>query len=1725
MSLHKWKLSGQIVNIKGGKAVIDKINSRFIIVSILSFLCLSISSNVYAITDRELAEYWSPVFYQQILTSNSHSLGGRADYITKVNFDADWDAGNNWNSAESISLNAYVYYEVRETRYHWFIYYAIYHPRDWSDGWLFAPNQRESDTKTQPQAPALGHLEHENDMEAIFLVVLKDPGDEDSYGILQILESMAHNCWLDYPIDETIVMKPGHWPDQSDEPYAEDEGVNFEGNHPIAYIEDEGHGIFFDQFRYDPIRHNPSLIGSRVEDWDVEGFSTGHGVVYKYIGQAEKPASPDDTDVGYDLLPIKELWDRREAQEIDGEITFALDEDGREAFAIGENDIDDKDRYPEAHPPWTMPNIDLDTYGEEYRQPVAAIKRRYVYLLPEIYIPETVEILKPTSLFQADVGPSNNPMEIDIEVTAKTPIGTFNPGIPKSYFVVKIGEKTATISKLQELENKDKYILTVTPPTQDANGLYNLTVSVGSTSDTELNAICYSGAATPIDGGLQWLRDHQNQDGSWQNDVGITSMAALAFLNQGFTEDDTTVNKAIQYILNNRNADGSFAWGTYETSIAVWALVATHNSNYDGYIQDARNWLVDVQYDEGEGINSINPDYGGWSYGSSPSWADLSNTQFALMALSAAGLPSGSNTWSKAITYLSRCQNRPASNDQPWAHDDAQPSYNDGGFIYCPEGWGLAEGTKSYGSITAAGIWSLRLCGVVVGDARVQAGLGWLINNEDCGFDDNPGHPYGQGHCFLYYYYMSIAKALVICFLDDLGGVDWYDALSSKLADLQYDDGHWENASASHGQEDIPEIATDFALLALQTKKPPAAELWMSMLLASNADIHVYDPQGRHIGMNYETGEIENEIPGASFDIDAEGKQTVTLSQLEVGKYRIELVGTGEGSYSLTVKGHRNAEVTSSETLEGTIKIGETRVGSAVVTSMVGELTIFTEEPRPVPTGLVAIPGDTIIHLGWEPYVVTGFDLAGYNVYRSTTSGTGYIKINTDSVTGTTYHDSGLTNGITYYYVVTAVDTSDNETDYSREVSATPWAAGSISGTISYTGSQTGPICVFVRDYPSVTGDPIASAIISAPGTYSVTGIPEGTYTVSAGMDTDGDALYGELDEPLGAYGVFDPVTVTTGQNTPNIDITLKGPGSISGTISYAGTQTGKIYMRAFIDSSLTGPCSPLSLVCDEPGPYCLVAPSLTLYITAFIDCNENGECDDTDPFGKYGAPDPVTVEPGVDTPNIDITLVDPTAPPTGTIVINGGATYTRSRNVTLALDAEDAVEMCFSNNNPTWSAWEPYATTKSWSLSSGDGQKTVYVKFKNAGGVESDTCSDTIILDTIASTGSISINNGAAYTDSRSVSLTLSAIGAATMCFSNNNSAWSSWESYATSKSWTLVSGDGTKRVYARFKDKAGNVSKTYSDTIILDTTPPNVAITSPKSNTYVGGTPNIIGTATDTHFRGYKLYYGQGENPSSWNLIKESDSSVDNSTLGSWDTTKVTDGTYTLKLWADDKANNSAETKVKIFIDNTPPEIENLALDQENFIPGDYVSSTPTILATLTDTGSGIDETTIDLRIKPAEGDEIVVPASSVSFNSETGEMSYTVTESLADSEYTVSLNVKDKVGNSAEEKATEFVIESELAMKKVLNYPNPFSSGTKFTYILTRDVDEVTIKVYTVAGEIVKTIDFASSHVGYNEEEWDGINDYAEELANGTYVYKITVKFGDEKVSKVQVLTVLK
>ena len=442
--------------------------------------------------------------------------------------------------------------------------------------------------------------------------------------------------------------------------------------------------------------------------------------------------------------------------------------------------------------------------------------------------------------------------------------------------------------------------------------------------------------------GLAYLRCHQNLDGSWTGsygkNVGYTSLAALTFLNYGIDESDPTVSKAMNYILSNQHGDGSIyvSYSNYETSLAILPLVAAHNSSYDDDIAAARNFLVNIQNDEGEGLTNSNWTYGGWGYaGNSPGWSDLSNTQWPLMGLDAAGLSKTSNTWSKGELYVTRCQNLQATN----------PEYdvtNDGGFTYQPPNisccWGYNGDPKhSYGAITAAGVWSLKLTDVDTSDQRVQGGLNWLRNNyAPIDTVQNPG----IGNTYLYYYLLSFAKVLI---MTDIPAGSWQETASQDITNYivsqQYDDGHWTS-----NEGDL--FATEQAILALQTRTIPTdiqRLSWTTFILRSNADLHVYDPLGRHVGMNYDTGEIEIQIPNATYSVDP---QNITIPELIPGNYRIVLIGTGTGEYTLDVTGGVGDEIVSDDSFTSTISEGEVHDANVNV-AMITWLTIHIDEPEP----------------------------------------------------------------------------------------------------------------------------------------------------------------------------------------------------------------------------------------------------------------------------------------------------------------------------------------------------------------------------------------------------------------------------------------------------------------------------------------------------------------------------------------------------------------------------------------------------------------------------------------------------------------------------------------------------------------------------------------------------------------------------------------------------------
>ncbi|MBI3608997.1 MAG: fibronectin type III domain-containing protein [Nitrospirae bacterium] len=184
----------------------------------------------------------------------------------------------------------------------------------------------------------------------------------------------------------------------------------------------------------------------------------------------------------------------------------------------------------------------------------------------------------------------------------------------------------------------------------------------------------------------------------------------------------------------------------------------------------------------------------------------------------------------------------------------------------------------------------------------------------------------------------------------------------------------------------------------------------------------------------------------------------------------------------------------------------------------------------------------------------------------------------------------------------------------------------------------------------------------------------------------------------------------------------------------------------------------------------------------------------------------------------------------TGAITIDKGKVYSNSRTVTVFITASEDATLIQISPDPNFigAAWNPIPPSRTWIFDS-DGEKRLYAKFADANGLESAPVSDTIIIDTTPPiNGSVVINSSASATNSLSVQLTLAATDATTavvqMRIANVPDLDSaSWEPYNPTRSWTLLPGDGTKTVYAQFRDSAGNeTTQTISALILLDTTLP---------------------------------------------------------------------------------------------------------------------------------------------------------------------------------------------------------------------------------------------------------------------------------------------------------------
>jgi hypothetical protein len=260
---------------------------------LIIFLFAAVTPSIVAQKDRdaEVAARFAPIFYQ--------ALGDkpRSDYITNFDFDGDWIGNNNWDHAGSkeFPLKAYIYYSVTETSTHYFIHYAVFHPRDYKGGEkrgaILSELIREG-AKRGGQYDPTGladetALAHENDMEGA-LVVVKKEGSEPKDGRVVFVEALHHNNFGRY--------QPGD----------ESSAVRLEDQHPLLYIEPKGHGI-------------ESFKG------DKKQIAKKDFLRYVFGGQADDPAKGEnvcsdlenetcDKSVSYDLVWLSTLWSKAKGE-------------------------------------------------------------------------------------------------------------------------------------------------------------------------------------------------------------------------------------------------------------------------------------------------------------------------------------------------------------------------------------------------------------------------------------------------------------------------------------------------------------------------------------------------------------------------------------------------------------------------------------------------------------------------------------------------------------------------------------------------------------------------------------------------------------------------------------------------------------------------------------------------------------------------------------------------------------------------------------------------------------------------------------------------------------------------------------------------------------------------------------------------------------------------------------------------------------------------------------------------------------------------------------------------------------------------------------------------------------------------------------------------------------------------------------------------------------------
>ena len=219
----------------------------------------------------------------------------------------------------------------------------------------------------------------------------------------------------------------------------------------------------------------------------------------------------------------------------------------------------------------------------------------------------------------------------------------------------------------------------------------------------------------------------------------------------------------------------------------------------------------------------------------------------------------------------------------------------------------------------------------------------------------------------------------------------------------------------------------------------------------------------------------------------------------------------------------------------------------------------------------------------------------------------------------------------------------------------------------------------------------------------------------------------------------------------------------------------------------------------------------------------------------------------------------------------------------------------------------------------------------------------------------------------------------------------------------------------------------------------------------------------------------------------------------------------------------------------DNNGPQIK-LYMNDEKFVRGSITNENPKMIALITDSsginavGSGIGhDMTATLDNDPNKVTVLNDYYQNELNSFQRGRVDYPY-QDLKAGPHTLKFKVWDVYNNSAEA-STDFIVaeSAALALDHVLNYPNPFTTSTKFMFEHNRPYTTLNaqVQVFTISGKLIKTISGQIFTEGFRSEEltWDGLDDFGDKIGKGVYLYKLRVSTPDgsnaEKFEKLVIL----